>query len=547
MQAPRNLVDSRRAKIENINCEDQQENTESDIIKLDNTLRKLEDEANSLIQTTPINYEEIIEWLEPHLTNFDIKTTKYSQFDKWSKSIENIYVNINQQINELEEHVSKFNAEKSSELQKDDECTQFSKYMKEFAGQISNARKELYELKLQLANENIKCLKAKLESKDQEIHTLTSELQQAKEKAQSFEEQMESKNQEISTLKKHKDELQQTNKTQEENFDAQMRLKNREVMSLRKETAKYQSALGEATNFRISDNDSNNTSQFARDIEDLKHLLDNFCSLKKVDINYEALGELLKKYSCSAAGTKPNKNLIKGILQRHVIEMVIENANDYLKIYDEKVQSLEKNLDDETVQYMETYSTSTINKLMNCIELFSTHRTGTDEVTQAATIKLRQLVYSVLGSRGFSEIPNKGEHPFIMQLRDLVVEDLNKYRTIKDQQKRSENKNTAIELIRQIISIFCFRLNIQEPIVEYKWYKNSEKIDLEFMECSFDDDNFDKIMVDVCSFPLIGTNLDHEENYKVIVRASVVKTDYVNPRILNNISNSFSILSNKFK
>ncbi|CAG8835241.1 40046_t:CDS:1, partial [Gigaspora margarita] len=187
-------------------------------------------------------------------------------------------------------------------------------------------------------------------------------------------------------------------------------------------------------------------SQLTRDIEDLKHLLEYFCSLKKVNINYTAFKDLLKKYGCSSAWEKPSKSLLKGILQRHVIDMVIENANKYLKIDDENEQFLETN-ENEKEQPLEPILISTTKKLLKYIHLFSTNRIGNDEVTKSAPMKLRQLVYSVLENRGFSEILNEGEHPFIIALRDFVVYNLNQYRTIKDLQKHEEIKSTATELI----------------------------------------------------------------------------------------------------
>ncbi|KAF0520404.1 hypothetical protein F8M41_016335 [Gigaspora margarita] len=290
---------------------------------------------------------------------------------------------------------------------------------------------------------------------------------------------------------------------------------------LRKEAAKYQSALDDAKNFRISDNDPNNISQLTRDIEGLKDLLENFCTLKKVNINYTAFKDLLKKYSCSSTGEKPSRYLVKGILQRHVIDIVIENANKYLQIDDENEQFLEAN-ENEKEQSLETILISTTKKLIKYIDLFSKNRIGKDEVTKSAPIKLRQLIYAVLENRGFS---NEGEHPFIIELRNLIMENLNKYRTINNPQKIDEINSIVTKLIHHIISIFCFRRNIQESIVEYKWFKNTDKFDPEFMDCSVDEDNLDKIMVDICYFPLIGTNLEHDEKYQVITRASIVQTD----------------------
>ncbi|KAF0480259.1 hypothetical protein F8M41_023756 [Gigaspora margarita] len=172
------------------------------------------------------------------------------------------------------------------------------------------------------------------------------------------------------------------------------------------EIIKYQSALGNATNFHISDNDPNNVSQLARDIEDLKHLLENFCSFKRSDINYTDFEELLSKYSCSSArkNLSKNKNLVK-ISCMYVIELVIESTNNYLKN------------EGEIEQFLET-------------------------------------------SQGEKEL----------SLETILVE-------------------------------------------------------LEFMECPVDEDKLDKIMVDICYFPLIGINLENYEEYQVITRASIVQTD----------------------
>ncbi|KAF0520395.1 microtubule-associated protein 1a isoform x1 [Gigaspora margarita] len=133
-------------------------------------------------------------------------------------------------------------------------------------------------------------------------------------------------------------------------------------------------------------------------------------------------------------------------------------------------------------------------KLLECIELFSTHHIGTDEVTKSAPLKLCQLVYSVLGNRGFSKTFNEGEHLFIIKLRNLIVKTL-------------------------------INIKIQEPIVEYKWFENAEKVELVFMECPVDEDELDKIMVDICYFHLIGNNLKNNEKYQVITQESIVQTE----------------------
>ncbi|CAG8729328.1 20544_t:CDS:2, partial [Gigaspora rosea] len=478
--------------------------------------------------------------LPPNLTNkLGYKFQNQITSNLNQTDIEIIFSSTVQQINNLKNNTENL-VENPSDNIKINLYNKFAEYIKDFVNQISNIKNsKLHSL---LANENQATdnnnqtknnLKMNTSGKyisDVPTRRNTNSYAQERDHDQLIYNQRIELQIENETLKKKVQNLEQL---QNVNVNLREKLKStnsrihnleNENKSLRKEAAKYQSALGDAKNFRISDNDPNNISHLTRDIEDLKHQLENFCSLKKVNIDYTAFKELLKKYGCSSAEENPSRILVKGILQRHVIDMVIEEANKYLKIDDENELYLETN-ENKKEKPLETLLISTTKKLLKYIDLFSTNRIGKDEVTQAAPAKLRQLIYAVLGIRGFSETPNKDEHPFIIELRDRVVDDLNKYRTIKGPQKNDEIKSTATELIREIISIFCFRLNVQEPIVEYKWYNNSNKIDLEFMDCSVDEDELDKIVVDICYFPLIGTNLEHVEKYQVITRASVVQTD----------------------
>ncbi|RHZ81100.1 hypothetical protein Glove_123g102 [Diversispora epigaea] len=163
--------------------------------------------------------------------------------------------------------------------------------------------------------------------------------------------------------------------------------------SLRAEAAKYQSA----TTFRLGDHDYNNVVRLIIDTE-----------VKK----------LLKEYGCSIEN--PNRNLIKGVLQRRIIEMIINKVENYFKTGEENEQSLETKL------------VSTTDKILEYMESFSTHRVGVYEITKAAPIKLRQLVYAVLGNRGFSKKNDESEHQFITQLRYEVVKEINQYRTVED-------------------------------------------------------------------------------------------------------------------
>ncbi|RIA90022.1 hypothetical protein C1645_770933 [Glomus cerebriforme] len=99
---------------------------------------------------------------------------------------------------------------------------------------------------------------------------------------------------------------------------------------------------------------------------------------------------------------------------------------------------------------------------------------------------------------------------------------MNKYRVIKDNNKRKDVDALAEELVINVIRIFYFRLSIQEPIAEYRWFKNNEQINKTYMKSSWDEDEIDNMVVEVCSFPLIyKPSPDAPYGFKVCTPAKV--------------------------
>ncbi len=161
---------------------------------------------------------------------------------------------------------------------------------------------------------------------------------------------------------------------------------------------------------------------------------------------------------------------------------------------------------------------STLNKLINS-------RKGTDEVSFAAPTKIRQLVNAVLGDRGFglSNEKEPKEHEFIQDLKKDIVETMNSFRTIRKEDKRKENEDLAAEIIRNVIKMFIFRIKVLEPPGEIDWINKDAKIDPTTMEVgNLEDDNYDDWIVNLCSFPLIGVNLNSEKDRKVLVPAKII-------------------------
>ncbi|CAG8592571.1 16633_t:CDS:1, partial [Racocetra fulgida] len=271
---------------------------------------------------------------------------------------------------------------------------------------------------------------------------------------------------------------------------------------LKKEATKYQSALGDATSFHLGNQDSDSAGQLSKDILDLHNILDKFCGLKKVAIiNESEINKLLLQYGCSiSGGVKKNKNLISGLLERTVIETIINKSSEYLELQEHEggIEWGDQNLEMKIV--------NTTEQLLSLTKSIPEYRTGTDAVSKAISTKLRQQIYGVLGNRGLSNIGDK-EHPLIVKLKSEINDLMNRYRTITNEEKLSENEAMINTIIRQVINIFLFRLKVQEPVAEWKFFENKSSINTIMMEASWDSGDLEEIYVDACAFPVIGSNL----------------------------------------
>ena len=97
-----------------------------------------------------------------------------------------------------------------------------------------------------------------------------------------------------------------------------------------------------------------------------------------------------------------------------------------------------------------------------------------------------------------------------------------RYRYISDVTKRNSIENMAEDLIKDAVRIFKFRLLVQEPKCEVRWFENSSKIDTQFMKGGqWDDENLDDYVVNICYFPLIVMELNDSSKVKVCAHAKV--------------------------
>ncbi|CAI2173659.1 5242_t:CDS:2 [Funneliformis geosporum] len=248
---------------------------------------------------------------------------------------------------------------------------------------------------------------------------------------------------------------------------------------LEKEASNYQSALGVATSFNLSDDDQNHSVRLNQDILSLHDTLENYVTNLKpnIDVNIKEAKKILHKYKCQTeiSEKKPNKPVIKAALQRHVLEVIFEQADFYFTRSNKE-------------HYLESEIVSKTVELTDLMENFYNNRLGDDRVTRHTPIKLRQQVYSALGTRGFNDIvysngiSKNSKHNFIHIISKKINKMMNKFRVIKDVEKRRYVNSLAEDLIRDVVRIFYFRLKIQEPMAQYRWYENNEKINKSTMK-----------------------------------------------------------------
>ncbi|CAG8462068.1 8841_t:CDS:2 [Gigaspora margarita] len=282
-----------------------------------------------------------------------------------------------------------------------------------------------------------------------------------------------------------------------------------------KQSTSHQAKLGNVVNFRWCDDDPNNSMQLIKDIEKLQSDLQSFTGVKgvNVQINQEAVSELFKRYNCSTkCDDKAMKVVLAAVLQRRIFDFIHEISENFKR----RIPTTDTNLEDD---HLEAGIISRTGELIPLISRFSEFNTGNDEHTRVLPIKLRQQIYAALSNRGF----NNQNHQLVQQTLEGLIKEMEKYRKIESQEKNKQNITKATLIIQQVLNIFCFRLNTQEPIPSILYYENGDPIDIELMDCTCQGDVKD-FVVEICSFPAIVVN---EYEKRVFTKAKVT----VRPKI----------------
>ncbi|CAG8804784.1 23758_t:CDS:2, partial [Cetraspora pellucida] len=159
--------------------------------------------------------------------------------------------------------------------------------------------------------------------------------------------------------------------------------------------------------------------------------------------------------------------------------------------------------------------------LLKNLCLLTVKKPDNDNIMKEIPMKERQQIYLFLRNLVFDEDGNH-EHWFIYNSKKQLIDTINEYRTINDHSKKNEIEDYASSLIRDVINIFYFRRYTCERIINYMWIKNNEPIDPLSMNEVWDDDvNVDNMVVQFCSFPLFGTDLENLDKRQAWFRAHI--------------------------
>ncbi|CAG8576062.1 13033_t:CDS:2 [Racocetra persica] len=341
---------------------------------------------------------------------------------------------------------------------------------------FENQNKEFYK-QLTLFKEELKDKKDR-NSLNELWHIIENECQSVKDKLNpSVDKEIE-----LDQLRKENMELRQlNNKLKEENSD-------------------YQVTIDNATKYRFADDDQNNSFHLNKDINDLNNKISKFVTNLKEDIQIHSdnFSNLFRHYKCTQDTKKEDTQLEKEILKRLVIDTIIQEFSEFLK---SENSCFEKEI---------------MRDLKLLFDKSTDTNSGNNDIKKSVLTKIKQI-YAILGSSGFTE----PDHPFINHCKAQLIKIMNQYRTITNESKRMEIEDQASVLVRDVVSIFCFRRFAQEPIINYTWIKNDEPIDSLTMTgtCTWNENEIDKLVVQICSFPLFGVNLEDQDKRQIYTQA----------------------------
>ncbi|CAB5127218.1 unnamed protein product [Rhizophagus irregularis] len=484
------------------------------------------EEVRTTTNTTnyPSNYEndplyKDIKLNEKLTEELKLSETLCNQFKnslgRYYQDLQNNFNNINNILVENLEERNNVVQKKDTEIQEKDNVIQRKDTeIQEKDNVIQEKNKIIQEMGKniqKISEEKDKKIQKIIEEKDKEIQEKDKAIQEKDKTIQEKDKAIKAIQEDDKAIQENDRTIQEKDKEIQEKDKAIQELEQ-ENHKLKKEASEYQYA---PTNYRFSDDDKYNPIKLKEDIINLQRSLENYITKCKgnVEINISEVQNLLRIYGSETTITIDQKPLIKAVLQRHVIEQIIKYGEEYFD-FKNLHHHWEYGNGAETNLYNITY------EITRLAEILASERDGIDETTRTLSIKLRQEVFAALANRGFNDIINGEKHDFIKTNQYNLNSEINKYRKLKDPEQNQEIEDMAGEIIRKVIALFWFLIEIQEPVSDYRWFNCNDNIQPNYMEGTWEDDEINNIAVDICYFPLIECN--NGPNHQIYTPAKVL-------------------------
>ncbi|CAG8579901.1 14376_t:CDS:2 [Funneliformis caledonium] len=377
--------------------------------------------------------------------NFDVPNIDLIKFDSESNEEKQMLIEKNKRISTENEQIKSYLG---------DQCRQIDA----LNNQINKLKQDIQDRDEVICE--LKPYKDIFSTSERKIESYKRDNMRKSDEIQTLQNNLNNKNHEINVLKVEilslDDEIKEKNKTLNDEIK-DLKKKNK---TLNDENGKWQNYIGKATTFSLSDDDENHTVQLVKDITTLQSMIENYVgTLRKVDVDFGEVNRLLRCRGCKVEVKPIQENdlpLVKAVLQCYVFDELIKNADSLFT----KNDCLEAKI------YNQTKS------ILDLLNKFLRSRDGTNEITNAFPIKLRQQIFGFLGNLGFADT-NDRIHDVISSIKDRLNDSINKIRKYKSPQKKTLHNDMATKLVREFIRICYFRLKVQEPIPELRWFSFS--------------------------------------------------------------------------
>nr|CAG8514905.1 14490_t:CDS:1 [Entrophospora candida]CAG8526532.1 2776_t:CDS:1 [Entrophospora candida] len=355
-----------------------------------------------------------------------------------------------------------------------------------------------------------------LQALDEESEQVENQLREQSNQLKKYKEKVNKLKEQNSRLSEEMNQLRDDfNSEIQQSFEKQESFKH-ETEKAKKEVLFLQSALGDATNIRISDKSLNGPLQIIKDIDKFKQLLEDFSKTKgsSVEINESGARDLLLSYNVNINNMESRelKRILTSVLERLICQEVFSAAAEISKVNVEDEES-------STDYHLESSIIYHTNALIRDTTNLSQKRDGNDYVAKITPIKIRQQVYEALSLRAFNLADV--EHPYITETVDKLVKEVNKYRKILDEKRKNNVRKSAEELVRFGFKLW-FGLQAQEPTPKVKFNKPGGSIKPHLMQGAWDKEEIQNYEVELCYFPSIvskiGDQLQIYNKSEVLIR-----------------------------